>query len=103
MPAIAKEKVLSDATVASLEKAISEFKRQGGYDKTDDKADAKVEAMAGAKEDVAENRLEGSIRTMKKPDAEEPETAAKSPAADEAKAAAKAKAPAKPKSAKKKP
>jgi hypothetical protein len=82
LPAIAKEKVLSDETIATLEKAVAEFKREGGYGETDDKADAKAAAMAGAKEDVAENRLEGSIRTMKKAGAEEPKTqaAAKAPA-----------------------
>ena len=100
LPTIAKEKVLSDETVATLEKAIAEFKRQGGYGKTDDKADAKAEAMASADEDVAENRLEEPIRTMKKPDvpndeADEPKTeaAAKAPA-KKANAPAKAKAPA---------
>ncbi len=108
LPTIAKEKLLSDATVATLEKAVAEFKRQGGYGKADDKADATTEAMAGAKEDVAENRLEESIRTMKKPEgpkdeAEDPKTEA----AAKAKTPAKAKAPAKPraqaKAARKKP
>jgi F-type H+/Na+-transporting ATPase subunit alpha len=97
LPTIAKEKLLSDETIATLEKAVAEFKRQGGYGETDDKADAKAEAMAGAKEDVAENRLEGSIRTMKKPEvpkdeAEEPKTeaAAKVPAKPKAPAKARA-------------
>ena len=41
LPAIAKEKVLSDEITATLEKAVAEFKRQGGFGKTDDtKADA---------------------------------------------------------------
>ncbi|HEX2844735.1 MAG TPA: hypothetical protein VHP64_05745, partial [Candidatus Limnocylindria bacterium] len=40
LPTIAKEKVLSDETTATLEKAVDEFKRQGGYGVTDDSAPA---------------------------------------------------------------
>jgi len=36
LPTIAKDKVLSDETIATLEKAVAEFKRQGGYGTTDE-------------------------------------------------------------------
>jgi F-type H+/Na+-transporting ATPase subunit alpha len=53
LPAIRDEKVLSDEIIATLEKAVAEFKRQGGYGKADDsapapKADTKDEAKANA-------------------------------------------------------
>src|SRR5687767_12831569 len=61
-PTIAKDKVLSDETEATVEKAIAEFKRQGGYGKTDDgaaapkadepKADAPKADVAGSAADA---------------------------------------------------
>src|SRR5687767_838450 len=48
LPTIAKDKVLSDETIATLEKAVTEFKRQGGYGKTDEAAGAAPKADAGA-------------------------------------------------------
>ncbi len=75
LPAIRDEKVLSDEIVATLQKAIDEFKRQGGYGQTDD-ADAAPNAEAKAK-DKAED--EGAAE-------------AKDEAKDEAKADADAKA-----------
>ena len=55
LPTIAKEKVLSDETVATLEKAIGEFKRQGGYGEDASTADEKAtpEAEGGAPEAAA--------------------------------------------------
>jgi F-type H+/Na+-transporting ATPase subunit alpha len=46
LPAIASEKVLSDETTATLEKAVSEFKHQGGYGEADDPAPAPAAAAA---------------------------------------------------------
>jgi len=48
LPTIVKDKVLSDETIATLEKAVAEFKRQGGYGKADD------DAKAGADGDAAD-------------------------------------------------
>jgi len=52
LPTIAEDKVLSDETVAALEKAVAEFKRQGGYgddaSKADEKATTKAEAAPKA-------------------------------------------------------
>ncbi len=52
LPAIVEEKVLSDETTATLEKAIVEFKRQGGYGDTPDEAKAKAEAEEEAEEEA---------------------------------------------------
>ena len=62
LPTIAKDKVLSDETIATLEKAVAEFKRQGGYGTTDDgapapEAEAEDEAEP-APEAVAEQAAE---------------------------------------------
>jgi F-type H+-transporting ATPase subunit alpha len=64
LPTILKEKVLSDETVATLEKAVAEFKNQGGYGDADTaaaaqpapdaKADADAEADADADADAPE-------------------------------------------------
>ena len=54
LPTIAKEKVLSDETVATLEKAVDEFKRQGGYGEADDRRRAK--AGSGASRGETEGR-----------------------------------------------
>ena len=51
LPAIASEKVLSDETTASLEKAVREFKSQGGYGEADDSAAPAAEAEAEAEAD----------------------------------------------------
>jgi F-type H+-transporting ATPase subunit alpha len=48
LPTIAEEKVLSDETTATLEKAVVEFKRQGGYGKADDGAAPSSESRADA-------------------------------------------------------
>jgi len=49
LPTIVKDKVLSDETVATLEKAVAEFKRQGGYGEEASKADApQTDAAAAA-------------------------------------------------------
>jgi len=58
LPTILKEKVLSDETVATLEKAVAEFKNQGGYGDADAAAatppapDAKADADADAEADA---------------------------------------------------
>jgi F-type H+-transporting ATPase subunit alpha len=56
LPAIASEKILSDELSAQLEKAVREFKNQGGYGETDDSAApaaAEAEAEADAAADAA--------------------------------------------------
>ena len=59
LPTIAKDKVLSDETIATLEKAVAEFKRQGGYGQTDDGAPApKAEAAAPEAAEGAEGAEE---------------------------------------------
>ncbi|MGI8998895.1 MAG: hypothetical protein ACR2GO_04235, partial [Candidatus Limnocylindria bacterium] len=66
LPTIAKDKVLSDETTVTLEKAVAEFKRQGGYGKTDDAA-----AAASPKTDDA--AAAASPKTDEpKPEADEP-------------------------------
>ena len=59
LPAIAKEKVLSDETVATLEKAIAEFKRQGGYGEDASKADEKATPPPGRRRSSRSCRLGG--------------------------------------------
>jgi F-type H+-transporting ATPase subunit alpha len=56
LPAIASEKALSDELTAELEKAVAEFKRQGGYGTTDDGA-APAEA-AGKTADANEAKAD---------------------------------------------
>ncbi|MCV0402097.1 MAG: F0F1 ATP synthase subunit alpha [Chloroflexi bacterium] len=51
LPAIAEEKVLSDETIATLEKAVKEFKRQGGFGGTDEQAAAADKAAEAVDED----------------------------------------------------
>ena len=46
LPTIANDKVLSDETIATLEKAVAEFKRQSGYGTTEDAATPSAEAKA---------------------------------------------------------
>ncbi|MEJ7801848.1 MAG: F0F1 ATP synthase subunit alpha [Candidatus Limnocylindria bacterium] len=68
LPTIVKDKVLSDETVATLEKAVAEFKRQGGYGKTDEAAAApKVDAPKADESQKADDPVE--------PDTAEPGTA----------------------------
>ena len=63
LPAIAKEKALSDERTAELEKAVKAYKDQSGFGKTDD--DAAARAKAEAAEDVAEKELEEGVATMR--------------------------------------
>ncbi len=53
MPTIAREKLLSDETVAMLGKAIAEFKRQGGYGEGGTEPTAPAEVPAEAKTPAA--------------------------------------------------
>ncbi len=99
LPAIAKEKLLSDETVATLEKAVAEFKREGGYGKTDDGAPAASDEPAkkskGAGDEAAETPAE-------KPEASaKPEASVKPKASAKPEASVKPKASAKPKSTRK--
>ena len=89
LPAIAKDKVLSDETVATLEKAVAEFKRQGGYGATDDAAPAPKAADAG---DAAEAAAGADDAGEPAPDAPDAPEAAKPTAAKPTAAKAKAKA-----------
>jgi F-type H+/Na+-transporting ATPase subunit alpha len=64
LPTIAKEKALSDETTAQLEKAVREFRSQGGYGKADDsaKADEKAQAKGEAAKAEAEAEAEADAR-----------------------------------------
>jgi F-type H+-transporting ATPase subunit alpha len=65
---VASEKSLSDETLATLEKAVKEFKHQGGYGAADDAgAKAKADAAAEAEADAAEEKLTEDVATMSKP------------------------------------
>jgi F-type H+/Na+-transporting ATPase subunit alpha len=67
LPAIAKDKALSDELTAELEKAVNAYKDQSGFGKTDDGAAAKAaQTKAEAAEDVAEKELEEGVATMSK-------------------------------------
>jgi F-type H+-transporting ATPase subunit alpha len=66
LPTIAKDKVLSDETVATLEKAVAEFKHQGGYGEDAPKTDATAGAAtagtdAGPPEDASPGAEETSV------------------------------------------
>jgi F-type H+-transporting ATPase subunit alpha len=63
LPTIERDGVLSDETVATLEKAVAEFKRQGGYGEDASKADAKA-AQAEAEADAADQRLADAVKTV---------------------------------------
>jgi F-type H+-transporting ATPase subunit alpha len=111
LPAIAKEKVLSDETVATLEKAIGEFKRQGGYGETDDaaptKADETPDEAAGEKQSAtteppAETGPDDADAAAADTGEAEPSAKAKAPARAKAPAKAKAKAAPKPRATRKK-
>ncbi len=100
LPTIAKDKVLSDETVATLETAVAEFKRQGGYGKTDDGAAApKAEADDAEGADDAEEADEaGAAEAVEEADvADEADVAGQ---ADEAGGADEAEAEPKPKARK---
>jgi F-type H+/Na+-transporting ATPase subunit alpha len=78
LPAIAEKKALDDELSAALEKAVAEFKRQGGYGKADDGADAKAPANAEADSDGPEADADGP-----KAEADAPKADAEAPEADE--------------------
>jgi F-type H+-transporting ATPase subunit alpha len=101
LPTIAKEKVLSDETVATLEKAVAEFKREGGYGEEKDAPAATADAPAQVKGDEADEAPAADAPAAEAPAAEAP---ARAKAAPRAKAAAKtpAKPPAKAKPTRKK-
>ncbi len=63
LPAIAAEKAISDELTAELEKAVSAYKDQSGFGKTDDTAATRAKAEAA--EDVAEQELEEGVATMR--------------------------------------
>jgi F-type H+-transporting ATPase subunit alpha len=83
LPKIAKEKALSDELSAELKKAVTEFRRQEGFGKSDDtareeKAEAKAEARAEAAAEAADAPTEDGAA---KDDAAKPKSDAK-PKAD---------------------
>ena len=106
LPTIAKEKLLSDETVAILEKAVAEFKREGGYGEAPDAPAATAEAAAkatveGADEEPAAEAPAAEAPVADAPAAEKPQTRAKpAPRAKTATKAA-AKTPAKAKATRK--
>ena len=73
LPSIAEEKVLSDEITATLEKAVVEFKRQGGYGASEDEKaaekakDEDEEADAAADTDATANRWPNTDATDGKP------------------------------------
>jgi F-type H+-transporting ATPase subunit alpha len=81
LPTILKDKVLSDETVATLEKAVAEFKHQGGYGdadagaptpeaKAEADADVGADADAGAPEADAEAPDAGASAEAEGPEAD---------------------------------
>jgi F-type H+-transporting ATPase subunit alpha len=79
LPTIRNDKVLSDETIATLEKAVAEFKRQGGYGTTDDGAaptDAKADAPK-AEADAPKAETEAGEADAAQPDAEREADAAR--------------------------
>jgi F-type H+-transporting ATPase subunit alpha len=70
LPAIVKDKVLSDETTATLEKAVAEFKRQGGYGKADETAAAPKAAEEPTSDGAPKADAGG---TAAEAEAEEPE------------------------------
>jgi F-type H+-transporting ATPase subunit alpha len=96
LPAIASEKALSDELAAELEKAVTEYKRQAGYGKTDDGAPAAAgesrpddDAAASSAEPVAEPAAEPEPEAAAEPKAEKPKVGKPKP---KAKAAARPRA-----------
>ncbi|HET6650795.1 MAG TPA: F0F1 ATP synthase subunit alpha, partial [Candidatus Limnocylindria bacterium] len=75
LPAIAEQKALSDELTAELEKAVTEFKRQGGYG-TDDGA-APAEAKAEAEADTAETSADADADAVPADDSNESSDAEK--------------------------
>ena len=90
LPAIATEKTLSDELTAQLEKAVKEFKDQGGYGETDDSAApaaAEAEADSAAPEaDAAAAEAASAAPEADVAEADAAETADSAPEADAAEA-----------------
>jgi F-type H+/Na+-transporting ATPase subunit alpha len=65
LPAIASEKALSDELTEKLGTAVTEYRDQAGFG-TEESPEAKAQArkIADAEEDVAEQELEDSVKTM---------------------------------------
>ncbi len=80
LPTIASEKVLSDETIATLQKAIDEYKRQGGFGSADAGASAPADA---APADAASAESAPTDTTDGTPTADVPGTTAQA-SADEA-------------------
>jgi F-type H+-transporting ATPase subunit alpha len=94
LPTILKDKVLSDETVATLEKAIAEFKRQGGYGNTDDGAAApKADAEAKPDDAAAAPKVEAQAAEAESADAAETSDATSATGVAAAKTPKKAKTP----------
>jgi hypothetical protein len=66
LPAIANEKTLSDELTAQLEKAVGEFKNQGGYGETDDAASAPAASDAPSADGAGTSAAAGA--SDEKPD-----------------------------------
>jgi F-type H+-transporting ATPase subunit alpha len=78
LPAIAKEKALSDELVEQLKKAVSEFKQQSGF------GESKTDAAEGAKPDDAkadDAKADGAKADGAKPKRAKPKAAKQDPAA----------------------
>ncbi|HSM38192.1 MAG TPA: F0F1 ATP synthase subunit alpha, partial [Candidatus Limnocylindrales bacterium] len=86
LPAIAKEKALSDELTGKLRKAVEEFRRQSGFGKTDDAAGGADEADAGVADagvaDAAETDAAAAEAEAEAP-APEPEEEAPAPESDD--------------------
>jgi F-type H+-transporting ATPase subunit alpha len=85
LPAIAKEKALSDELTAKLAKAVKEFRRQSGFGKADE-ADEQASEPAPAEEETkaeaeAEKQPKAARKQPKK--AKKPKAAADEPAEEE--------------------
>jgi F-type H+/Na+-transporting ATPase subunit alpha len=65
LPKIAEEKALSDELTEQLEKAVKEYRDQAGFGREESEEEkARARTMTEAKEDVAEQELEDSAKTM---------------------------------------
>jgi F-type H+/Na+-transporting ATPase subunit alpha len=86
LPAIAKEKALSDDLIGQLTKAVTDFKEQTGYGKAPEKGSAKPSEAPAAKEESG-TKQEQSAAKEDQPGAEEQpaaeEKAAREPATEE--------------------
>ena len=65
LPTIKNDKVLSDETIATLEKAVAEYKRQSGYGTTEDAAAPTAEAKVEGAESVSDGQGGSSPRPMR--------------------------------------